>query len=415
MDDYLFALHTKQPSKRIFNSDVINVMSITVDPNDYNHLKLCGPQDSPPHHRHGAFGSSAGPNAAGNHDDDPAMATDDDEQQQHHPHRHSSPNHDPSYSSDEETARTNLTVHRQKLHKKSAPPRAQLPPQSAMKLVRSLQSSAEPEINEEIDGVPMIDPPGNPGFIDTFTNNNSNPGTTAHLQSKFKPSKWEELDPEEVKAQAVTTTSKWDLFEEQRRADEEAAASAAALAAAAAASVAAQKQQHDAEAAASRTGDLGFHHRHGIGEDSKSTRLVGYGNERDLEDRDDDDDEDIDGMPMDEDDDDDDDDDDYNDDGEEGASNSDRVPRPGGYNVVSSSSAASSQPSTRQHHHEEEDRRSKLREVEMKVLAFQDELERRGVVSTTGGVDLVREYREKLLRKVRMFRLNPQDHDLHQL
>ncbi|ODN04777.1 U2 snRNP-associated SURP motif-containing protein [Orchesella cincta] len=172
---------------------------------------------------------------------------------------------------DEDEGFRKLNLHRKKLHRRKSPPRAQMPPKSALNLVKSLQST-EPEINEELDGVPMDE--------------EEQVSENVVVQNKFIPSKWEELDPEQVKAQAVTTTSKWDLFEEQDKSD---------------------------------------------------GKLVEYEEE------------DIDGMPMDDEDDD----------------------------VV------------------EETHRKTLREIEMKVLAFQDELEKRGVNET----NLVREYRDKLLRK----------------
>lgn len=161
-----------------------------------------------------------------------------------------------------------------------------------MKLVKSLQST-EPEINEDLDGVPLDDEAEQNDILDRLSSVNDKP--------KFIPSKWEELDPEQVKAQAVTTVSKWDLFEEGKDVKEE------------------------------------------VDEEGKEG-LVDY------------DDEDIDGEPMEEDE-------------EEKVSGGD-----------------------------EDRRRREMREVEVKVLAFQDELEKRGVVG--GSVDLVREYREKLLRRV---------------
>ncbi|XP_035233376.1 U2 snRNP-associated SURP motif-containing protein-like [Stegodyphus dumicola] len=54
-------------------------------------------------------------------------------------------------------------------------------------------------LNDDLDGQPMEDIPP--------------PKETKDISSKFKPSKWETVDPETVEAQAITT-SKWDLLEQ---------------------------------------------------------------------------------------------------------------------------------------------------------------------------------------------------------
>ncbi|GIY33458.1 hypothetical protein CDAR_474071 [Caerostris darwini] len=53
-------------------------------------------------------------------------------------------------------------------------------------------------LNEDLDGQPLED---------------ERPSSAPDISSKFKPSKWETVDPETVEAQAITT-SKWDLLEQ---------------------------------------------------------------------------------------------------------------------------------------------------------------------------------------------------------
>lgn len=88
-------------------------------------------------------------------------------------------------------------------HRRKSPPRAQLPPKSALNLVRALQSLPE---DEDLDGVPLNE--------DLSPKIPTQPAPQP-IKMQFLPSKWETIDPEEVAAGAVTTTSKWDLFEEK--------------------------------------------------------------------------------------------------------------------------------------------------------------------------------------------------------
>lgn len=82
--------------------------------------------------------------------------------------------------------------------KRRSPPRATMPPKSALNLVRVMQST-EPGLgdldgapmDEDLDGVPMEE-------------DEVNPIPTAEQKApkgSFVPSKWETIDPEEVKAQ----------------------------------------------------------------------------------------------------------------------------------------------------------------------------------------------------------------------
>lgn len=59
-------------------------------------------------------------------------------------------------------------------------------------------------IDTDVDGIPIEDIDGQP--IEEIDRNNSN-------GMKFKPSKWETVDPEVVEAQAMTT-SKWETLEQ---------------------------------------------------------------------------------------------------------------------------------------------------------------------------------------------------------
>ncbi|GFS97980.1 hypothetical protein NPIL_585381, partial [Nephila pilipes] len=63
------------------------------------------------------------------------------------------------------------------------------------------------EDRDDIDGVPLNDD------LDGQPLEEPVPQETNDISSKFKPSKWETVDPETVEAQAITT-SKWDLLEQ---------------------------------------------------------------------------------------------------------------------------------------------------------------------------------------------------------
>jgi len=217
-----------------------------------------------------------------------------------------------------------------------------MPPKSALNLVRALQSL---EPNEDVDGVPYEDIDGTP--MVEFNPKREQEEKQSQLepiqqqqiaQSKpkggFVPSKWETVDPEEVKAQAVTTTSKWDLFEDAE------------------------------DNSDSKSGS-------GSNKPPGSYGLVAYGGG--------DEDEDIDGAPMEMDD-------------ETSEVSFPRVDNDRG-SVYSGFMGDDNS----------EERRLKLREVEMKVVAFQDDLEsgRRSIKPGSSVSQMLQNYRDKLLRKVR--------------
>ncbi|XP_049858071.1 U2 snRNP-associated SURP motif-containing protein [Schistocerca gregaria] len=76
-----------------------------------------------------------------------------------------------------------------------------------------------PPIEEDIDGVPMDDDiDGQPmeediGQFDTHPSINSMKQDKPNMPAGFVPSRWETVDPEQVEAQAMTT-SKWDMLEQ---------------------------------------------------------------------------------------------------------------------------------------------------------------------------------------------------------
>jgi U2-associated protein SR140 len=222
--------------------------------------------------------------------------------------------------------------------RRKSPPRAQMPPRSALNLIRSMQSIDPNAGREDLDGVPMDegDIDGEPDSVEpNQTPSGPDSGTAPAVENKpkggFIPSKWETIDPEEVKAGAVTTTSKWDLFEEN--------------------STNSSGNSKDEKTAAKNNNS-------GLG------GLVDYDGEEDL-----------DGVPMDDD-----------EESPQGSGN----PYMGkvGVEIYEDEST--------------EERRLKLREVENKVLTYQDELEsgRRRMRHGESVAQLVQEYREKLLRKV---------------
>lgn len=176
------------------------------------------------------------------------------------------------------------------------------------------------EDKEDIDGVPLSDD------LDGQPLEDSSATETEAFTSKFKPSKWETVDPETVEAQAITT-SKWDLLEQVEEEEEQ--------------------------------------------------------QEQDLEE------EDLDGKPM----------EDPEEPLEEEEVQDDENSK--------DSSALMEQLKT----DFSEERRAKLREIEMKVMKYQDELEagRRSRKPSMRFSEQVEHYRQKLLRKVGRERLG--DHD----
>jgi hypothetical protein len=263
--------------------------------------------------------------------------------------------------------------------RRKSPPRAQLPPKSALNLVRALQSTGGDgddddgnrsgfDADEDLDGVPMEeDIDGVP--MGTLNNNafSSAIGRRNELQpgaakvGGFVPSKWETVDPEEVKAGAVTTTSKWDLFED----------------------TGSNQGKDEPEGNNSKGGNGG---------------LVAAYDDNDEEE------EDIDGRPMDEDDEDDD---------LDGVQQQQQLgsqqmqflrdsDRDYPYGTPNSGSGRNIAYAQQEEDISLEERRLKLREVELKVLAFQDDLESGRKVTKHGMSvqDTVQKFREKLLRRV---------------
>jgi U2-associated protein SR140 len=222
--------------------------------------------------------------------------------------------------------------------RRKSPPRAQMPPKSALNLVRAMQST-EPGLSEALDGTPLEDIDGvqiedeseapEPALPSKPVENHVKPEVNNKPKGGFLPSKWETIDPEDVKAQAVTTTSKWDLFEE------------------------------------------GLSSQDGGNENSGDSNAGGVGGYSGLVA---DYDEDLDGVPMDE-------------DGEDGGSRNSSIGKVGVEIYEDENS---------------EERRTKLREIENKVLAFQDELEsgRKKLKYGESVHGLCQQYREKLARKV---------------
>ncbi|CAG7733273.1 unnamed protein product [Allacma fusca] len=236
------------------------------------------------------------------------------------------------------------------LKRRKSPPRAQMPPKSALNLVRALQS-IEPG-SEELDGVPIDDLDGMPMDPNAAMTTQGDMGgfSESQIENKFKggfvPTKWETVDPEDVKAQAVTTTSKWDLFEEN------------------------SSENYNKD-------DPGGYGGRGSNTDSPSQNSIRKGL---LVDYDEGDDEDIDGAPM--------------------ADDSSDYSNSGNY-YGSSSVGQSRKATVGLEDESSHERRSKLREIENKVLAYQDELEsgRKGIKHGYTVSEMVKIYREKLLRK----------------
>ena len=217
-----------------------------------------------------------------------------------------------------------------------------MPPKSALNLVRAMQST-EPGMSE-LDGAPIEDIDGihiddgaeipDKAFNTQVFENNVNAETNNKPKGGFLPSKWETIDPEEVKAQAVTTTSKWDLFEENL------------------------SNTSDGKDGA-------------ITDNSRDSHSGGFGLVADY-------DEDMDGVPMEDD-----------------------------VTYVTPPNVSHGKVGVEIYEDENtEERRIKLREIENKVLAFQDELEsgRKKLKHGETVQSICQQYREKLLRKVRKIR-----------
>ena len=77
---------------------------------------------------------------------------------------------------------------------------------------REAEVEAKKEIDEDVDGVPIGDPD-----IDGIPLESIDGAPLAATDSsalpKFKPSKWETVDPDLIEAQAMTT-SKWETLEQ---------------------------------------------------------------------------------------------------------------------------------------------------------------------------------------------------------
>lgn len=79
---------------------------------------------------------------------------------------------------------------------------------------RQIPQSIEP-IDDDVDGMPIADDVDIDG-IPLSDDIDGEPMTSNQFDSsalKFKPSKWETIDPDVVESQAMTT-SKWDLLEQ---------------------------------------------------------------------------------------------------------------------------------------------------------------------------------------------------------
>jgi U2-associated protein SR140 len=62
-------------------------------------------------------------------------------------------------------------------------------------------------VDDDIDGEPLSE-----DLAGDNANSGSNKGKSGSMPAGFVPSRWETVDPEQVEAQAMTT-SKWDLLE----------------------------------------------------------------------------------------------------------------------------------------------------------------------------------------------------------
>jgi U2-associated protein SR140 len=63
-------------------------------------------------------------------------------------------------------------------------------------------------VDDDIDGEPLSE-----DLAGDSANASNNKGKLASMPAGFVPSRWETVDPEQVEAQAMTT-SKWDLLEQ---------------------------------------------------------------------------------------------------------------------------------------------------------------------------------------------------------